>query len=167
MKDISFDETYEQIFPSVYRYVYMRVPKTDIEDVTAEIMAKIWRSIDSFEGRSTLKCWALRVAANYIADYYRKNKNKKTFSLAEELKEMKSGRDYGDELAITLSVGNTLAKLSESQVEVIQLRLIEGFSSSETASMLGTTQQAVDSLLYRAKKSFRTIYTSEIAGGEC
>ena len=66
-----------------------------------------------------------------------------------------------------LSVSNTLAQLSEPQVAVIQLRLIEGFSSSETASILGTTQQAVDSLLYRAKKNFRTVYQAEMAGGEC
>ena len=167
MKEVSFDEIYEELFPSVYRFVCLRIPSTEIEDVTAEIMAKIWRSISSFEGRSTLKYWALRIAANYIADFYRRRKEISIIPLTDELQNVHSSKDYGEELATVLSVSNTLAQLSEPQVAVIQLRLIEGFSSSETASILGTTQQAVDSLLYRAKKNFRTVYQAEMAGGEC
>lgn len=167
VKEISFDEIYEELFPAVYRFVCLRIPTSEIEDVAAEIMAKIWRSIPNFEGRSTLKYWALRIAANYVADFYRSRKEISIIPLTEELHSIHSDRDYGDDLATVLSVSNTLAQLTEPQVAVIQLRLIEGFSSSETASILGTTQQAVDSLLYRAKKSFRTVYQAEMAGGEC
>lgn len=151
----------------MYRFVCLRIPSTEIEDVTAELMSKIWRSIPGFEGRSSLKSWALRISANYIADFYRSRKEIKIVELTEELQNTQDGRDYGEDLATILSVSSTLAQLTEPQVAVIQLRLIEGFSSSETASILGTTQQAVDSLLYRAKKSFRTIYQAEVAGGEC
>ncbi len=167
VKEISFDEIYEELFPAVYRFVCLRIPSSEIEDVAAEIMAKIWRSIPGFEGRSSLKYWALRIAANYVADFYRSRKEINIIPLTEELQGIHSDRDYGDELATVLSVSNTLAQLTEPQVAVIQLRLVEGFSSSETASILGTTQQAVDSLLYRAKKSFRTVYQTEMAGGEC
>jgi RNA polymerase sigma-70 factor (ECF subfamily) len=167
VKHVSFDEIYEELFPAVYRYVYLRIPSSEIEDVTAEIMAKIWKSISKFEGRSSLKYWALRIAANYIADFYRGRKEIKIIPITEEIQNSSDSRDYSEELATILSVNNTLAQLTEPQVAVIQLRLIEGFSSSETASILGTTQQAVDSMLYRAKKSFRTIYKSEMAGGEC
>lgn len=167
MKQASFDEIYEGLFPAVYRFVCLRIPSSEIEDVTAEIMAKIWKSISSFEGRSSLKCWALRIAANYIADFYRGRKQVQIIPLTEEMQNSEGSRDYGDDLATVLSVSTTLAQLTEPQVAVIQLRLVEGFSSSETASILGTTQQAVDSMLYRAKKNFRTIYQAEVAGGEC
>jgi RNA polymerase sigma-70 factor, ECF subfamily len=64
-------------------------------------------------------------------------------------------------------VGQTLASLSGPQVAVIQLRLIEGFNASEAADILGITQPAVDSLLYRAKQSFRKIYQgTENKGGK-
>ncbi|NLL51137.1 MAG: RNA polymerase sigma factor [Peptococcaceae bacterium] len=167
MNEVSFDQIYEELFPAVYRYVCLRIPASDIEDVTAEIMAKVWKSLSGFEGRSSLKSWALRIAANYIADFYRRRKKVEIIPLTEELESSSESRDYGDDLATVLSVSNTLAQLTEPQVAVIQLRLIEGFSSSETASILGITQQAVDSLLYRAKKSFRNIYNTEMAGGEC
>jgi RNA polymerase sigma-70 factor (ECF subfamily) len=167
VKQVSFEEIYEELFPAVFRFVCLRIPSAEVEDVTAEIMAKVWKSISTFEGRSSLKSWALRIASNYIADFYRSRKEVNIIPLSEELQNSQSSRDYGDDLATVLSVSHTLAQLTEPQVAVIQLRLIEGFSSTETASILGITQQAVDSLLYRAKKNFRTIYKTEMAGGEC
>ncbi len=167
MKQVSFEEVYEELFPAVFRFVCLRIPSAEVEDVTAEIMAKVWKSISTFEGRSSLKSWALRIASNYIADFYRSRKEINIIPLSEELQNTQSSHDYGDDLATVLSVSHTLAQLTEPQVAVIQLRLIEGFSSTETASILGITQQAVDSLLYRAKKNFRTIYKTEMAGGEC
>lgn len=166
MKQASFEEIYEELFPAVYRFVCLRIPYAETEDVTAEIMAKIWKSVERFEGRSSLKSWALRIAANYIVDFYRGRKDVQIIPLSEELQNSQSSRDYGEDLATLLSVNNTLSQLTEQQVAVIQLRLIEGFSAAETADILGTTQQAVDSMLYRAKKSFRTIYQAEVAGGE-
>jgi len=167
VNQVSFDQIYTQLFPAVYRFACLRIPAADVEDVTAEIMAKIWRSLSGFEGRSSLKCWALKIAANYIADFYRGRKKADIISLSEEIQNTSGGRDYGEELATMLAVSSTLAQLTEQQVAVIQLRLVEGFSATETATIMGITQQAVDSLLYRAKKSFRAIYTAEAAGGEC
>ncbi|RNC28766.1 MAG: ECF RNA polymerase sigma factor SigX [Candidatus Dichloromethanomonas elyunquensis] len=167
MQQVSFEEIYEELFPAVYRFTYLRIPSSEIEDVTSEIMAKIWKYVSSFEGRSSLKSWALRIASNYIADFYRGRKEVRIIALSEELQIPHGNLDYSEEFSTVESVNYTLKQLSEPQAAVIQLRLIEGFSSNETASMLGITQQAVDSLLYRAKKNFRTIYKTEMAGGEC
>lgn len=166
MKEISFNDIYEKLFPVVFKYVRLRVPYSDIEDVSAEIMAKIWKALPNFEGRSSLKSWAIRIASNSVADYYRNKKDVTILPISDELQEVHTSRDYGEELATVLSVSKTLSKLTEPQVAVIQLRLVEGFSASETASILGITQQAVDSLLYRAKRNFRNIYSAEMAGGE-
>ncbi|KTE91148.1 RNA polymerase subunit sigma-24 [Desulfitobacterium hafniense] len=167
MQTDSFDEIYEELFPILYRFVRLRVPQSDVEDVTAEVITKIWRALPSFEGKSTLKSWALRIAYHHIADFYRTRKGKgmQIVSLSEEIKSAQAADDHSDHLLTVLSVSETLAKLSEQQVAVIQLRLIEGFSAIEVAQILGITQQAVDSLLYRAKKSFRKYYELENAGG--
>ena len=167
MQTDSFDEIYEELFPILYRFVRLRVPQSEVEDITAEIITKVWRALPSFEGKSSLKSWALRIAYHHIADFYRARKGKGTqiVSLSEEIKAMHTTEDQSENLVTVLSVSETLAKLSEQQVAVIQLRLIEGFSAIEVAQILGITQQAVDSLLYRAKKSFRKYYELENAGG--
>lgn len=163
----SFDEIYEQLFPMVYRFVRLRIPQSEVEDVTAEILTKVWRALPNFEGKSSLKSWTLRIAYHHVADFYRirKGKGLPVISLSEDLKSVHSAEDHSEQLITLLSVSETLAKLSEPQVAVIQLRLVEGFSAVEVAQILGITQQAVDSLLYRAKKSFRKFYRMENAGG--
>jgi RNA polymerase sigma-70 factor (ECF subfamily) len=45
------------------------------------------------------------------------------------------------------------------------LRLVEGFSSDETAQILGITPEAVRMRLSRARQMFKTAYTSLERGG--
>ncbi len=161
----SFDETYELLFPLIYRFVSIRVPKTDVEDVTAEIIVKVWRGLPNMKKKNAIKSWALTIASHQIADYYRLNKRNPVMTLEDTPKPLPQEIDQSESWATLLSVGEALAKLSPQQVNVIQLRLIEGFSAGEAAEILGTTQQAVDSLLYRAKKGFRKIYQGNLDRG--
>lgn len=161
MNTPTFDEIYENLFPQVYRFVRLRVPSSDVDDVTAEVMAKVWRAFSGFRGENP-KAWALRIAYNQIADYYRAHKRSPS---AIPLIEVENGVDASEDWLTFLTVSQALDKLSPTHLAVLQLRLVEGFSSAETAGILGTTQQAVDSLLYRAKKRFRKAYESATAGG--
>ena len=163
--DLSFDETYEVVFPIIYRYVAIRVPKLDVEDVSAEIIVKVWRGLPDIEKKDALKAWALKIAAHQIVDYYRRHKRTTTITLEEIPKPLPQELDQSETWATLLSVGEALAKLTPQQVSVIHLRLIEGFTAGEVADILGTTHQAVDSLLYRAKKGFRKIYQGNLDKG--
>ena len=147
----SFDETYEVLFPLIYRFVSIRVSKPDVEDVVAEIIVKVWRGLPDMEKKNALKSWALKIATHQIADYYRTHKRTRVITLEETPKPLPQESDQSETWATLLSVGEALAKLSPQQINVIQLRLIEGFSAGEVAEIIGTTQQAVDSLLYRTK----------------
>lgn len=163
----SFDQVYETLIPLVYRFVRLRIPTRDVEDVTAETLTKVWRALPGFKGNASLKSWALRIAYHQIADYYRLSRGKALpiIALTEDLKNNPATEDHSEQLTTLLSISETLAKMSEPQVAVIQLRLIEGFNAAEVAEIFGITQEAVDSLLYRAKKSFRKYYGTEYAGG--
>ena len=76
--DSSFDEVYDQIFMPVYHFVRLRIPSGDVDDVTAEVIAKVWRALPRFEEKSSLKTWALRIAYHQVADYYRSQKLRPT-----------------------------------------------------------------------------------------
>lgn len=161
--DRSFDEVYDQLFPAIYRFIAARVPGSDVEDVTAEVMAKAWRAWPEFQGNSSPKTWALRIAYNQIADYYRKKKHWPVIMSLEP--DNVTMPDPSEQASILLSIGQALAHLNQQQVAVIQLRLVEGFSAAEAAAVLGISPSAVDSLLYRAKKSFRELYQGTKGGG--
>jgi len=163
--DSSFDEIYEVMFPLIYRFVAVRVPKCDVEDVVAEIIVKVWKGLANVENQNALKAWAFKIASRHIVDYYRSNKSSHTVALDEITQNLTQAADHSENLATVLDVGEALAMLPPQQVNVIQLRLIEGFSAAEAAEILGTTDQAVDSLLYRAKKSFRKAYLGSSGKG--
>ena len=156
--DSSFDEIYELIFPMVSRFVAVRVPKQDVEDVAAEVIIKVWKGLPHIENQNALKAWAFKIASRQIVDYYRANKRERTVSLDDIAQQLTTETDHSEDWITFITVGETLNKLSPQQVDVIQLRLVEGFTAAEVADILGTTDQAVDSLLYRAKKSFRKAY---------
>lgn len=161
----TFEEIYEQLFPLIYRFVIVRVPKHEVEDLTAEIMVKVWKALSGFKEKCTIKTWAMKIAYHQIADYYRTEKHIPILSFNEQLDIAQFEPDYVEQLTTLSCIKEALAKLPAPQVVVIQLRLVEGFSASEVANILGTSQQAVDSLLYRAKKGFRSFYKAENTGG--
>jgi RNA polymerase sigma-70 factor (ECF subfamily) len=158
-----FGQAYDVLFPAVYRYVRLRVPAEETEDVTAEIMARIWKASGKFAGKSSLKTWALKIAANHVADYYRRRKQVTTVPLNEQPALIAGGPGLDDSVPEALLLGSVFARLPENQVAVMEFRLIEGLSARETAEVMGATPQAVDSLLYRAKQNFRRAWEQETA----
>jgi RNA polymerase sigma-70 factor (ECF subfamily) len=161
----SFEEIYEQLFPIIYRFVIVRVPVQEVEDLTAEIMVKVWRALSGFKGKCSLQTWALQIAYHQIVDYYRSDRHIPVLSYNEQLDIKQLTPDHVEQLTILSCIKEALAKLPAPQIVVIQLRLVEGLSACEVANILGTSQQAVDSLLYRAKKGFRRFYKAENTGG--
>ncbi|MHB8126878.1 MAG: RNA polymerase sigma factor [Desulfitobacteriaceae bacterium] len=161
----TFEEIYEQLYPLIYRFVIVRVPTHEVEDLTAEIMVKVWTALAGFKEKCSIRTWALRIAYHQIADYYRSERHIPILSFNEQLDMAQLKADHVEQLTTLSCIKEALAKLPAPQVVVIQLRLVEGFSASEVANILGTSQQAVDSLLYRAKKRFRKFYKVENKGG--
>jgi RNA polymerase sigma-70 factor (ECF subfamily) len=164
--DTGFEEIYEQLFPLIYRFVIIRVPASAAEDLTAEIMVKLWRSLADLKEKSALRSWALRIAYNQIVDYYRSEKHIPVFCGNKQPDPAKMTQDHTEQAVLLSSIKDTLSRLPASQVTVIQLRIVEGFSAAEVAAILGTSKQAVDSLLYRAKKGFCKIYSARNMGGK-
>ncbi|HWQ89172.1 MAG TPA: sigma-70 family RNA polymerase sigma factor [Desulfitobacteriaceae bacterium] len=162
----SFEEIYEKLSPLIYRFVIVRVPASEAEDLTAEIMVKVWRNLAGLKEKTSLQAWALSIAYHQIIDYYRSEKHIPVISANNQPDIEGLTPDHAEQLIKMNSIEETLTKLPASQVAVIQLRIVEGFSAAEVADILGTSKQAVDSLLYRAKKRFRKYYAVRNTGGK-
>ncbi|ADY57004.1 RNA polymerase, sigma-24 subunit, ECF subfamily [Syntrophobotulus glycolicus DSM 8271] len=162
--DAAFTEIYEELLPVIYRFVAVRVPSCEVEDQTAEIIVKVWRAWPKFKGQSSLKTWALSIAYHQIADYYRHLKRMPSVIPLEGSNASDDG--HSDHWLNMLSISQVLAGMTPQQAAVIQLRLAEGFSAVEAGRILGISSTAVDSILYRAKKSFRKLYLGATGGGK-
>lgn len=68
----AFAEIYNAYFPRVYAFTLKRVgDRAEAEDLTQETFVQLYRSLPSFEGRSSLLTWTFGIAHNVCSRYFR------------------------------------------------------------------------------------------------
>lgn len=146
----------------VYSVVYKMIGnKEDSEDITQEVFATIWTTIDSFKGDSLLKTWIYRVAVNKTHEFLRKKnrKKRKGFHIPIEdksnvirLNEQTPGEvlEYQE---LERALNQSLEKIPQNQQIAFLLNRFEGMSYHEIAIEMKTSHSAVESLIFRAKQN--------------
>ncbi len=68
----AFSEIYAAFFPRVYAFIYKRIrDQAEAEDLTQETFVQLYRSLPSYEGRSSLLTWTFGIAHNVCSRYFR------------------------------------------------------------------------------------------------
>ena len=68
----AFAEIYDDYFPRVYAFTLKRVGNpAEAEDLTQETFVQLYRSLESFECRSSLLTWTFGIAYNVCSRYFR------------------------------------------------------------------------------------------------
>ena len=77
MQPDSFDQIYQDYFEPVYRYVLSLSGNHRIaEEITQETFFRAMRSLDRFQGKSSLKSWLCAIAKNLWLAERRKKKER-------------------------------------------------------------------------------------------
>jgi RNA polymerase sigma-70 factor (ECF subfamily) len=137
------------------------------EDVLQETFLKAFRSIGSFEGRSSVSTWLYRIAANESLMIIRRRKPE-TALVDEKDQDDDEATDETivtdwccmpeEELLTNESrkfMNEAIQKLSPALRVVFMLRDIDGLSIKETADALDLSEAAVKTRLLRARLSLR------------
>ncbi len=162
-----FSELVELTSGQIYRLLLrMLSSELDAEDALQETYIKAFQALPAFEGRSSLKTWLYRIAANEALMILRKRKPEpRTIEIDEDDEELDAPREIVDwccaperELLSqeTRSKLITAAqKLSDNLRMVFLLRDVEGLSGEETADVLGLSVDVVKTRLLRARLKLR------------
>ncbi len=157
----------------------------DAEDILQEILVRVWKHIDSFEGRSSLRAWLYKIATNACLDALDTRKRR---GLPKELyargdptlplpqpqteatwieplpDEWISGQPdiypesrYEKHESITMAFVAALQVLPGRQRAALLLRDVMGWSADEAAEILNMTPTAMNSALQRARASMKEI----------
>ena len=155
----------------------------DAEDMLQETLVRVWKRLDSFEGRSSLRAWLYKIATNACLDAL---DSRRVRGLPRELYAQGHPKDplpppaqeviwiepFPDALvdpqpniypearyevleSITLAFMAALQKLPGRQRAALLLCDVLGWSSGEAAEILDMTTAAVNSALQRARETMK------------
>ncbi len=131
--------------------------EAEAEDVAQECLVRLWQNGSNIEvGNGGLKPWLRRVAVNLSIDRIR---SRRRTDVTDEVPEQVVDADQLEALEtsdMSARVNAALMMLPDRQRQALVLFHFEGLSQSEVAAILGVTDEAVESLLSRARRAIRT-----------
>ncbi|MET0939571.1 MAG: sigma-70 family RNA polymerase sigma factor [Gaiellaceae bacterium] len=145
------DDLYRLHRPEVYRYAYAVLGNhADAEDVTQTTFLNAYRALEQGVKPRKPSNWLLTIASNAIKQRFRQEQARpRQVELDERIASSESD-DEGPSVGELLAA---LAKIPPQQRQAIVLREFEGRAYGEIADILGTTTSALETLLFRARRS--------------
>ncbi len=164
------EEYQKRIFSIAYRMVSN---PEDAADLTQEVIVKIFKNLDKFQGNAKFSTWVYRIATNTCLDELKKNKRYTTYSLDKEI-ETEEGSLMGElpdkgptpeqaaeKKAIQTAVREAIGKLPTDHKKVMILRDLQGLSYEEIADVVGCSVGTVKSRISRARENLKKILSQD------
>ncbi len=143
----------------------------DARDSVQDAFLQAFRSIEKFEGRSSLGSWPHRIVVNAALMRIRARSRRREDSLDDLLPQFDAdGNRIAPETELVVSlekllesreviefVRRAIDQLPEGYRNVLLIRDIEGYDTKETAALLGLTPGAVKVRLHRARAALKTL----------
>lgn len=133
--------------------------KDDADDIGQETFIRFYRSMKQFKGDSQLGTYLARTAINLTLNEIKKRSKRWLLSTGNYYNVEVLSVDNEKARDITDMVNRSLAALEPKFRSVIVLRCIQGFSTRETAGILGLPQGTVLSRLSRGQDKLKGIIT--------
>lgn len=143
--------------------VGMLGPGDEADDVGQETFIRFYRSLDSFRGDASLRTWLHRIATNLSLNALRRRKRGLRRFIDLDNADESSPQLQFDGTAQSTARSNielvraAVAALPDKHRPVVVLRMIEGYSTRETADMLGIPEGTVLSRLSRAMEQLKRL----------
>lgn len=129
-----------------------------IEDRFQEVLISLWRSFETFEGRSSEKTWVWRVATNTMLMLKRKDiRSPQT----EPIETEGVGKKYNESNNDNYQQLQQLIETLPDDSGIVIRAFLDGFSYKEIAEMTGSSVGAVAMRIARTKRRLKTMYERE------
>jgi RNA polymerase sigma-70 factor (ECF subfamily) len=160
-------ELYERALGDVYGYLVRRCPSPAVaEDLTAETFLAAAHAAGR-PGTDLTVAWLIGTARHKLVDHWRRDGRQRD-ALEELYEGQQAHEDPNDPIDDRIHVQAVLASLPPHHRAALTLRYLDGLPVDQVADHLGRSVHATESLLMRAKASFRRAAAAggaEITGG--
>lgn len=106
--------------------------------------------------------WLYRISANEVAAYYKISKKKQVFSLEEDIFSEIVEENMDEEPVDHSELIAKMKTLSDTEVEVLELRFFEGKSFAEIAYILEISEASAKMRTYRSLEKLRKSLKKEV-----
>jgi RNA polymerase sigma-70 factor (ECF subfamily) len=128
-----------------------------IDDIMQSAYEKAYRSIATFDGRSSLRTWLHSICYRTAIDHLRYETRRRHGSLSSVGSEPRSDThtETSDEVVSAMEAADVLARLEPEQRALLYLTAGLGYSYDEVAEIVGMPRGTVASQVSRAKDRLR------------
>jgi RNA polymerase sigma-70 factor (ECF subfamily) len=163
--DARFERLFDEYQGAILNYLYRMVNDRDrAEELTQDVFVKAYRALRRLPADANERAWLYRIATNTAYDRLRRARLIRWLPLLENKDSLVMSGDRGSNIAEREAVQEGLAQLKPLYRAPLILYSVQGYSVAEIAEMLGISEGAVKTRLYRAREKFRKAYGGE--GGD-
>lgn len=131
---------------------------TEALDITQETFISAFAALTRYDGARPFRLWIARIAINKCHDWARRRAVRRFFTFARPIEEAGAVADAAptpeeaiQSQAELAQIHAAIAALPGNLRDVLVLRTLEGMSQAEAAQILGVSEKAVETRLYRAR----------------
>jgi RNA polymerase sigma-70 factor (ECF subfamily) len=180
----SYEELVQRHMHRVYSIVYRVVPhKEEAEDITQEVLVKVYHGLKKFEQQSSFSSWLYRIATNSALDAldktrrHRKNiaplanpnnaKNEEEIDpLSLQAPAMAGPEEKVIQKELRECINRVLKKLDREQARLLVMRDFDDLGYDEIARLLEVGLSAVKMRIHRSRLAFQQIYNQFCGGAQ-
>ena len=135
--------------------------RADAEDAVQDAMAAAWFKLEQYDSARPFGPWIGRIVLNKCRDHLRRRKIARFFDIGPENRIDDLPSDAPDEHAraqsreMIVALNREISAMPGKLREAFVLFAFDGRSHAEAADILGVTEKAIETRIYRARKRLR------------
>lgn len=145
-----------QVFRTTMGFLHS---KEDAEDITQDIFVKVYQSLTSFKGESEFSTWLYTVTVNMSINFITRNRKNRLLQSLEDIfsrpSSEKTPLEQLEESERDQRIRKAIDSLSEKQRTAFILSKYEELPQKTIASVMNTSEGAIEQLLQRAKNNLQ------------
>lgn len=152
-KEQQFTDIIKEHTKTIYTVCYLFSNDTDeINDLYQDILVRLWKGFETFEGKSDIRTWIYRVSLNYCINFNNKRKKEhKQLNLETNFHTDENNLERKLQIKQLYKRINMLGLIDRSVI----LLWLEGLSYDEIAAILGISVKNVSFKLVRIKEQLK------------
>lgn len=158
----AFGEIYNEYADQIYRFLYLRVPPADCDDLLQETFLNLWNYLSDGHKKevANLKALLYKIAKNIVASYH-ENSQPEQLDLEIAVTEEKHGLVSG--VATEMDLQADMQKISQAMAalenelyrEILEMHFLDQLSHQEIAAVIEKDVGTTRVLLHRAIKKVK------------